>query len=158
MTKASELLAGPDLDALVADKVMSLHVEKEPAGFSPGEMNVWRNKDGHKVSEWAPPKYSTDRSAAMQVVDRMRADWFSFQVFQPGRGLLEAVVDHHTEITPDHYAVVSFVCGAGPCPRHKTDFHNHHGAYDVKADTLASAICRAALVALKVAEPDPEGP
>lgn len=145
MMKASELRAGPGLDALVAEKVMGYDPkETNPAKWAwwdPVELTFGRRKP-------LPGPYSTDRGAAMEVVDRMRADWFSFRAFQPARGAPFSA----------NYSIVSFVCGAGPCPRHKTDFHNHHGAYDVTADTLPVAICRAALVALKVAEPDPEGP
>lgn len=83
------------------------------------------------------PQYSTEIADAWAVVERMRADWFSFKGWQPSK-------DRH-----DH-AVVSFICGAGPCPRHGNPHQNHHGAYDVEAETFPLAIARAALVALKI--------
>lgn len=107
-------------------------------------------EDGHVVVRvqhprdedvWSP---STHIDEAMEVVDRMRADWFSFKAWQPSK------MPYNEGDSPVETAIVSFVCGAGPCPRHKTDFHNHHGAYDVEAETLPMAICKAALIALKV--------
>jgi len=84
--------------------------------------------------------------AAMNlVVEHMRKDWFSFKCWQPS---LEAA--ENLGATSPYQAIVSFVCGAGPCPRHGTDFYNHHGAYDVQGETLPHAICLAALEALKV--------
>lgn len=143
--KAAEVQAGPELDALIAEKVMELHVDTEPAGFGPGEMKVWRNKQGYKESEGGPPRYSTDDAAAGKVVRRMRENWFSYKAWEP------ALVG-----SPEIYSSVSFVCGAGPCPKHGTNFHNHHGSYRVQAPTLALAICRSALVALNLAEEDAE--
>lgn len=90
--------------------------------------------------QWRP---SVDVGHAMEVVDRMRADWFSFKSWQPSK------MPYNEGDEPVETAIVSFVCGAGPCPRHKTDFYNHHGAYDVEAETLPMAICKAALIALK---------
>jgi len=91
---------------------------------------------------WSP---STHIAEAMEVVDRMRNDWFSFKCWQPGKDGPELIKSNRD------YAVVSFICGAGPCTRHGTTHHNHHGAYDVEGETLPMAICKAALIALKKA-------
>lgn len=93
------------------------------------------------------PEYSTDLAAAFEVAQRMRKDGFSFKVWQPS--LLP-------EVPRPDCAVVSFICGTGPCPKHGNELHNHHGAYDVDAETLPLAICRAALVALKAVVPERE--
>lgn len=45
-------------------------------------------------------------------------------------------------------AVVSFVCSKGPCEKHGNPYHNHHGTYNIVANTLPLAICRAAILAL----------
>lgn len=82
------------------------------------------------------------------IVERMRNDWFSFKVWQSCKDPLE------DGGPPVENAVVSFVCGAGPCPRHGNPHHDHHGAYDVEGETLSHAICLAALEALKVKLPE----
>ena len=79
------------------------------------------------------PLYSTYHPAAWGVCERMRALGFSVKIFMP-----ESQIE----------AVVSFICSRGPCERHGTSTHNHHGAYDVDAPTVELAICRAALIAL----------
>jgi hypothetical protein len=108
---------GRKLDALVAEKVL-----------------------GHKaVHNDALKAYSLDQEAAWEVVRHMRADGFSFKVWQFSEGQFD--------LSPDH-AVVSFVCNRGPCEKHGTDFHNCHGAHDVEGSTLPIAICKAALMAI----------
>lgn len=133
--------AGHYLDVLVADKVMGW------TDWRTWEPNIPVVKPvGENTRRFSP---STDVGHAMEVAERMRADWFSFKLWQPSS-------DHHE--TPQDVpqdAVVSFICSAGPCPRHGTTFHNHHGAYDVQGKTLPLAICMAALIALKVL-PAPE--
>ncbi len=81
-------------------------------------------------------KYSTDVGDAMKLVDFMRRDGFTFRAAQ-FRG-----------DSPD--AVVSFVCSTGPCQKHGNKLQNHHGAYDVQAQTLPLAIVTAALEAKKI--------
>lgn len=83
--------------------------------------------------------YSEDMLSAMEVVEKMRADSFSFKVFQPTKGPEDPLLGH---------AVVSFVCGWGPCEKHGNPHYNHHGAYNIAAETLPMAICKAALIAL----------
>jgi len=89
---------------------------------------------------WQPSKRLEH---AMQVVARMRDDWFSFKAWQPSK------MPYNPGDPPLEIGVVSFVCSMGPCSRHKTTHHNHHGAYDVEGETLPMAICKAALIALK---------
>lgn len=91
---------------------------------------------------WSP---STHIAEAMEVADRMRNDWFSFKAWQPSK------MPYNPGDPPLEIAVVSFICGMGPCTRHGTTHHNHHGAYDVEGETLPMAICKAALIALKKA-------
>lgn len=83
---------------------------------------------------------SRDLKHAFMVVEAMRKDDFSFSLRQfalPGTGR--------------HHATVSFICNYGPCPKHPwNQANNHHGAYDVEAETIPLAICKAALIAKKV--------
>lgn len=81
--------------------------------------------------------YSQDLQAAGVVITKMRSDGFSVKIWQPNLN------------GPD-YAKVSFICSSGPCLKHGTLAHNHHGSYDVEAETLPLAVCEAALIALKV--------
>lgn len=81
--------------------------------------------------------YSGEILPAMEVVEKMRTDGFSFSAFQSSRE--PAVIER---------ATVSFVCARGPCEKHGNFKHNHHGAYDIEAETLPLAICKAALTAL----------
>lgn len=90
--------------------------------------------------------YSEDIVFAMEVVEKMRADGFSWKAWQPA-------TEDGQPVTYSYGAVVSFVCSKGPCPKHGNPHQNHHGAYDVSAETLPMAICRAALIALRKGEP-----
>lgn len=84
--------------------------------------------------------YTEDIAHAMEVVGKMRVDGFSWKAWQCN------AVDNAGD--PPNSAVVSFVCNLGPCEKHGNPHCNHHGAYDVRADTLPLAICLAALIAL----------
>lgn len=86
--------------------------------------------------------YSNHLPSAMEVVEKMRADGFNWKAWQP------AAEPYNQGDPPLEHAIVSFVCSKGPCPKHGNPHHNHHGAYDVEADTLPLAICKAALIAL----------
>lgn len=143
--KASELQAGPELDVLIAEKAMGWRKQED---YRPGCPGIyWLKPTGGAEEYWTRERFkpSTDERAALEVVRRMREEWFSFKAWEP------ALVG-----PPEIYSTVSFVCGAGPCPKHGTTIHNHHGSYRVQAPTLALAICRSALVALNVVEEDPE--
>lgn len=123
---------------MVANKVMgwrpSTHKMARAALAPPDNIEGFYTQDDL-------PAYSNELHAAQDVIERMRADGFSFKAWQPAK---EAA----------NYAKVSFICGAGPCPKHGNPHHNHHGAYDVDAGTLPLAICKAALIALE-AKDDP---
>ena len=126
---------GHEFDIIVAEKVMGwtdwrIWPPDQPAVKPPGENS-------------RPFSPSTEISAAMEVVARMRNDWFSFKAWQPSK------MPYNPGDPPLEIAVVSFICGMGPCTRHGTTHHNHHGAYDVEGETLPMAICKAALIALK---------
>lgn len=85
------------------------------------------------------PNYSNDEGVAFDLVVRhLRCDGFSFKLWQPACE------------TGSEMAKVSFICSRGPCPKHKNHRNNHHGAYEVESDTVAMAICKAALIAKKV--------
>lgn len=142
----TKLRPGLDLDILV-----EIHVLKTPKEAIDKYLR-WLNDPARMTYTATPPEegYHQPRpvsqyiGAAMNlVVQTMRKDWFSFKCWQPSLTASESM-----GASPE-IAIASFICGAGPCPRHKTDFHNHHGAYDVKGETLAHAICLAALQALK---------
>lgn len=87
--------------------------------------------------------YSEDIVFAMEVAEKMRADGFNFKAWQP------ASEPYNAGDPPLEHAIVSFVCSMGPCEKHGNPHCNHHGAYDVQADTLPLAICKAALLALR---------
>lgn len=138
------LSSGKKLDALVAEKVLGCKVVRynlavTSAGCEcPGTV--------HAADECSDelPSYSTDRTAAWEVVEAMRVHGFSFKLWQP-----DSIVDGAFSPEMNGFSVVSFICKTGPCEKHGNLCHNHHGAYDVEADTLPVAICKAALVAMK---------
>ena len=102
-----------------------------------GSVQRYRNLS---MEEWRP---SVRLDHALEVVHRMREDAFSFKAWQPSK------TPYNEGDPPVEIAVVSFICSTGPCPRHGTTHHNHHGAYDIEGETLPMAICKAALIALK---------
>lgn len=63
------LLAGRELDVLVAEKVMGYHGEEEET-FSPSTAWVWRDRQGFKIHGGFKP--STDIAAAWQVAEKLR--------------------------------------------------------------------------------------
>lgn len=133
--------AGRDLDVLVAEKVLGCKVvrySKTSAGCE-----CPRYTHGSSSSSDELKSYSKDLRDAWDIVDKMRADWFSFKMWQPSNAHYEP----GQKVTDN--AVVSFICSAGPCPKHGTKTHNHHGSYDIWGMTLPLAICMAALVAVK---------
>lgn len=96
-------------------------------------------KDGKTIYKFEVLRYSTQVDDAMRLVAWMRKDGFSLKIHQFSGDSEEALV--------------SFVCGQGPCERHR--WHKratHHGAYDVDGATLPMAIVKAALIAKKVLE------
>lgn len=148
--------AGPALDDLVAVEIMGAKKERGIYTYwsAAPHWEIYRPELHERYLGWGEanlatiyllesdilfcaPAYSSDIGWAFKVVSRMRRDNFSFKAFQPPHG----------PPTTDR-AVVSFVCSSGPCLRHGTDFHSHHGAYDIVAETLPLGICKAALVAL----------
>lgn len=88
--------------------------------------------------------YTEDIAHAMEVVEKMRGDGFSWKAWQPST---EPSTEPYNAGEPP-LAVVSFVCSTGPCLKHGNPHCNHHGAYDVHEGTLPLAICKAALIAL----------
>jgi hypothetical protein len=148
--------AGPDLDLLIATKVMDSPkhrwidgiTQRDALGDYEGcgicEIDRYTYQEGGskalREDELCVQEYSTDLVAAFEVVRKMQDDGFSFKLWQPSRG---------PGITGD-CSVVSFICGRGPCPKHGNPLNNHHGAYDVDAESIELAICKAALIALKV--------
>lgn len=132
--------AGRDLDAVVARKVMnwapSTHPKAKGALAPPDNLEGFYTEDDL-------PAFSEELHDAQYIIERMRADGFSFKALQPSKE------PYNPGEKPVEIATVSFVCGAGPCPKHGNTLDNHHGAYDVEAPTLALAVCRAALAALE---------
>jgi hypothetical protein len=128
-----------ELDVKIATIMGPLHTGpfSHYDGFTIRDGYVFKWPEG---LEWRP---SERIDQAMEIVSRMRDDWFSFKCWQPSKTPYNEG-DKAIEI-----AIVSFICGAGPCTRHGTTHQNHHGAYDVEGETLSLAICKAALIALK---------
>lgn len=118
--------AGPKLDALVAEKVMG----KDPDIWEPGDSFVVIDQNTIKIAK----PYSTDITAAWQVVEKLR-----LAVIPCNDGQWYAGKDEY-----DHdlqwYEVIMYV----------DDPHDHHSARFVHADTGPLAICLAALKAVGV--------
>lgn len=74
---SEELNPGRDLDALVAEKVMGWMTRG--TGESISDPAEWVMPNGLRGRE-APPFYSTDISAAWQVVEKMNRDGWCFRV------------------------------------------------------------------------------
>lgn len=78
--------------------------------------------------DMASRQFSTDLVACMLIVDELSGQGYAFK----------------SRVLPGGRAVVSFVCDENPCGR-----HNHpgpHGAQEIEGETLAVAICNAALL------------
>ena len=80
MTTASDLPAGRELDALVAEKVMGWTFQTFPEGACP-EVRHWHRTSPipeERSPEWAAsfigacPRFSTDLAAAWTVVEKLR--------------------------------------------------------------------------------------
>jgi hypothetical protein len=67
--QTTELPAGQELDALIAERVMGWHVERYATYGAPSDH--WHDATGSRVasSDWSP---STDIAAAWQIVERLR--------------------------------------------------------------------------------------
>ena len=66
-----KLEAGPELDALVAEKVMGWRmIRNDPLLSHTG----WIDGDGRKRTRYDPPPYSTDIAAAWEVLEKF--PWF----------------------------------------------------------------------------------
>lgn len=146
------VVAGPALNALVAEKVFGFHGcgyygPTKPHGMhqdykrydTPAEALIaynehWQHHEQdeediwhcHWEDGWGPrmvPDYSDDIVAAWQVMEKMRADGFSTEVLgHPDRGFHSSIYE-----------------GRG---------HNRRSGY-ATADTAPLAICRAALNAME---------
>lgn len=146
--------AGPALDRLIAEKVMGLVPCEgwEPMNFGSAGGAALMKKCKHVDGKCYPtgktgsvfgeydgvPAFSRNRAVAAQVVDRMEELGFcSFQL----RGFFAPTYKHGWS--------AGFVCNTGPCKEHGTNYHDWHGAQDVKGATECEAICLAALKAMK---------
>lgn len=127
------MIAGRELDALVAEKVMGWSAVKNKNGYSEVDYALMGGGLMSRDSGWSP---SENLEHIWDVVDQMRKDGFSFTCFQPS--------------SFRNTTIVSFICPMGPCEKHGNPNSTHHGAYDVEAETAPLAVCRAALMALKV--------
>ena len=81
-SKAENMVAGRELDALVAERVMgwTRGPEKNPPNrtWPIASSRTWRAPDSHHAR--ALPRYSTLIDDAWQVVAKMRADGFGFSL------------------------------------------------------------------------------
>lgn len=62
--------AGRELDEQVALKVMGYH-KSTSGGFDSNDHEAWFRQNGAKVSDFAPPPFSTEIPAAWRVVEKM---------------------------------------------------------------------------------------
>lgn len=165
MSSKLSLEAGPELDGAVAMKVVGIKLVKGIFAYWRREPERWEAYDPKVHRQYLsgteedlplvyqhdenflsphPLPYSTDLSSAFKLVEFMRKDGFSFKLWQPNSvGVHDGPGD-----LPVQLAQASFVCGAGPCPRHPWNTaNNHHGSYGVEAETVPLAIARAAVLA-----------
>lgn len=114
----TELPAGPELDAAIAEQVMGWTKSKEFWGFHRGygrpSLPIWEPKC--RCEDWTP---STDIAAAWAVVERVNALGFTVKVMR------------------ENCAGVRYDC--------TTDTPLGDLCVNVTADTAPLAICRAAL-------------
>jgi hypothetical protein len=116
------LEAGKELDALVAEKVMGLNL-----------VYVANSKDTlldeEPYSAERTPEYSTDISAAMQVVEKIKGTPGEYEPF--------------TMIDRGYWEVGYFSGG-----------YEDYNGWSVRGDTLPLAICRSALIVAFINPPD----
>lgn len=116
----SDLPAGRELDALIAEKVMGLRIEhREP---------YWTHSDPHQLPI---PTYSTSIADAWEVVEKLRSDDFNATV--------ECCPESH-DLGDGEQCYADFFCGDSNGP-HKPG--TKHG--QAWAATAPHAICLAAL-------------
>ncbi len=120
---------GKKLDALVAEKVMGWkRIPIDPSRY--GIDWMWDKKEGCLlIDSQECPKYSTDISAAWQVVEKMFQDAWSIQI--EGSELIDSRLGHGG-------FDVRFNCKCGA-----------RGRFDAEGDTLPVAVCLAALKTVK---------
>lgn len=135
--------AGRELDARIASEVMGqrLHVERNADGspywyaiVNPGDPTPtggWASEE----SAWLGCRYSTHDPAAVALLHRLNAAGWNVTIRAAG-------------IPPRTHYRVDVTCGRGPCKLHGNQEHDWHGVAGVEADTLALALCRAALLAV----------
>ncbi len=155
--------AGLELDDAVATKVVGIKKVKGIFAYWRRELERWEAYDPNVHRQYLagteenlplvyqhdenflsphPLPYSTDLSCAFKLVEFMRKDGFSFKLWQPSNA---AIYEGDPQLEK---AVVSFICPMGPCERHPWNTApNHHGAYDIEAETVPLAIARAAVLA-----------
>lgn len=135
---SEELQAGRDLDALVAERVMGYEKRAESewlGGFA------WiSHDDGHWYGVTSMPRFSTDISAAWDVVERLQSDALSL-----GWKRRDFSLERKDRMVDGRW-----YCVTDAVP---TDIYPNGYAVDGVADTAPLAICRAAL---KACAPTPE--
>lgn len=124
MNKSDKPQAGPEIDALIAEKVMGLEVSREVHPFK--YHNVELDKERGGVWSSPIPAYSTDIAAAWEVVKK---------IGKP----IEIRVD------ADEVSVSNHTCESIPLPG-----WNWHQHVLEAAPTAPLAICRAALKAIEL--------
>lgn len=134
MTTASDLPAGRELDALVAEKVMGWTFQTFPEGACP-EVRHWHRTSPipeERSPEWAAsfigacPPFSTDIAAAWTVVEKLRSLGFG------------VVIDNLPSTSGRDVGWTVAVVGIST-----------QDAFAGTAHTAPLAICRAALSAVK---------
>ena len=140
---------------LIAEKVMGWKVIETDA--CNGKDNFWLSGDGQNVFkddcelELELPSYSTDISAAWEVVEKMISDWGYYSTIRPFP-IYTSVgfrLEKGTENSDDKWLCNLPSVSAPNCEEMKEDF------IEVLADTAPMAICLAALKA-KGVDPHPE--
>lgn len=149
---ASELVAGRELDALVAERVMGWAVDREhkygtyrcgtftrddntKVGFPPSDTERKRYK--------SVPHYSTDISHAWQVVERLRTLGWLVRVQEMPDGF-----PYRDDMTGEPTFTALALCLLYPVAQREAGVR-HVREHRAMADSTPLAICRAALAAME---------
>lgn len=127
-----KLEANPDTDALIAEKVMGLTISNKNLFDEPGIFVVYNT--GNTIICHSPKKYTSNISAAWEVVEKLKSQGWSIDIQW----------DNWNELPDD--PPVEYIWHVG-LNYYTNDAKDFRSAVD-EAETAPLAICRAALLAV----------
>lgn len=129
--KILAMLAGPELDALVAVRVLDLRAHEEEDAYGYGQTRtVWRTREGYKW--YAGTDFSRDNGLAFLVLEKLR------------EGNDHLRVDMHADRTRE----------GGWWVNAEVDRHDYRGPhFQAEGATAAEAICKVALLIILEEKP-----